>query len=248
MLDKKNSSKKKDHDLEMSEEEMKSRKRHNSLNRFLNSYFKYFLVLVAVLILLVAIQLLIRPKFNEAVVLSNNVLKEKKSEFINEYQKWQNYEKVIAEFNAIDQISVAKIKKIIPETYSRDDLFTEITYFLISNNYQVKKVEVVSPLAASSLEEGLNLGRRGTAPLPVVATGSDSVKSDLYQKRLSALPDEIGAWVVKVSLSDINYSGLRKMLVDLENNLKLIDIYFLDFQPLDKGVTLEFLTYYYKNN
>lgn len=236
----------KKNESENEEVDFSVKKRRNNINRFLNSYFKYFLVVVIFVILLMAIIFLVKPRFEDAVIASNNILQERKTEFIKKYQELEKYKELIADFETVDSGVAYKINKMVPTGYSRDDLFSEITYFLISNDFKVKNVEVISLNENKNnipSDSNINLGRR--------AVNSDNnntaTTSDLYLQHLNSLPIGVGAWEVKASISDINYTGLKKLLSILENNLKLIDIYYLDFQPGNRSVDIEFLTYY-KNN
>ncbi len=225
-----------------------AKKRHNNINRFLNYYFKYFLVFLLCIFLIIVIVFFIKPRFEKAVVTSNDILQKQKTEFIQKYQDLENYKELIAGFENVNPDITYKINKIIPTAYTRDDLFTEITYFLISNDFKVDNVEVISLEKNETnipAETGVNLGRR-VENTKKVDSSDTGTTSDLYLKQLNSLPSTIGAWVVKVSISDIDYSKLKKLFNVLENNLRLIDIYYLDFQPESRSVNIEFLTYYKK--
>jgi len=225
-----------------------AKKRHNNINRFLNSYFKYFLVFLLCIFLIIVIVFFIKPRFEKAVFTFNDILQKQKTEFIQKYQDLENYKELIAGFENVNPDITYKINKIIPTAYTRDDLFTEITYFLISNDFKVDNVEVISLEKNETnipAETGVNLGRR-VENTKKVDSSDTGTTSDLYLKQLNSLPSTIGAWVVKVSISDIDYSKLKKLFNVLENNLRLIDIYYLDFQPESRSVNIEFLTYYKK--
>jgi hypothetical protein len=235
---------KKVRDVEFDEEILKARKRRNNINRFLMSYFKYFLVVIIFIILVLSFKFLLIPQYKEVVFASNNVLKEKKTEFMLQYQELKNYENTINQFNTINSNDIYRIEKMIPNSYSRDDLFAEITYFLMTNNYKVENVEVLSlDQAPTSTDSNINLNRRSDSQNQKTTTSSSS---DLYKKQLSLLPENIGAWKIRVSVSEVDYFSLKKMLNILESNLKIIDIYYLDFKPTDRTVSIDFLTYYKK--
>lgn len=235
---------KKGRDIEFDEEILKTRKRRNNINRFLMSYFKYFLVAIIFIILVLSFKFLLIPQYGEVMFTSNNVLQEKKTEFILQYQKLKDYENTINQFNAINSNDIYRVEKMIPNSYSRDDLFAEITYFLMTNNYKVENVEVLSlDQTSTTTNPDFNLDRRSDLKNQKATT---STSSDLYKKQLSFLPDNIGAWKIRVSVSGVDYFSLKKMLNILESNLKIIDIYYLDFQPADRIVSVDFLTYYKK--
>ena len=44
----------------------------------------------------------------------------------------------------------------------------------------------------------------------------------------------------------VNYDGLKKLLATIENNLRLMDVNKIDFDPGARTVTLEVALYYLK--
>jgi hypothetical protein len=225
------------------EAEVISRKKSNAVNKFLNLYFKYIAVFIVFVFLWGATRFFIKPKFDQALFLSNNTLTQKRTQFVNEYNKMENNRKVIAEYEEIDPEIIDKISKMIPVEYSRDDLFTEITYFLIKNEYKINNISVVNPLATtddSVSGEGSVSGRRG---------GSDDSQSDSlpHINYVKTLPPEIGSWFITVSLLDVDYYSLKRLITLLEDNLKIMDIFSIDFQPSSNIVNISILTYYHKN-
>lgn len=219
-----------------------NRKRNNNINNFLNSYFKYIAVFLIFAFLWGGFRFFIKPSFDKAMLLSGVSTKKKKTEFIDAYSKMENYKNVLEEYSKIDQDKVNKIVKMIPNEYSRDDLFTEITYFLIKNNYKVDSIAISNPLSESNEEEGVPpvTNRRTT-------TENINKEEESYVNYIKSLPPEIGTWVVTLKLSEVDYFDLKELFSILENNLKLIDVFSVDFQPSINVVNIKILTYYYKN-
>ncbi|MFA5644513.1 MAG: hypothetical protein WC928_03245 [Patescibacteria group bacterium] len=213
-----------------------AKKRKNDLNRFLNSYFKFFSLFFILLFLWASFRFIVQPKFKKVVSESNNILIEKKSQFIKEYRNLQNYKKTIAEFSEINPENIYKILKILPDEYTRDDLFTEITYFFIKNNFKLKSVDI-SPTAGTLGESLEGTGRRSAEVV---------VESPQYLDHLSSLPTEVGSWFIEVEFSGINYFNLKYLLSLLENNLKIVDTFSVEFSPQDGTAKIGLLTYYYK--
>ena len=166
---------KKERDVEFDEEILKARKRRNNINRFLMSYFKYFLVAIIFIILVLSFKFLLIPQYGEVMFTSNNVLQEKKTEFILQYQKLKDYENTINQFNAINSNDIYRVEKMIPNSYSRDDLFAEITYFLMTNNYKVENVEVLSlDQTSTTTNPDFNLDRRSDLKNQKATTSTSS--------------------------------------------------------------------------
>lgn len=232
----------------INESEFADRKRRNDVNKFLNSYFRFIAVFILIVFLWVAIRFVIKPRFEDAIVLSNNALKQKKTEFLSEYKKMENYKKVIAEFSEIDPNKISKISKIVPDQYSRDDLFTEITYFLMKNNFKIQSITIVDPLVGTG-STGASVESSGSGASSERRTGavdSETTNTPAHTDYLKTLSPETGVWLVSLQLSEINYLALKSLLSVLENNLKLIDIFSINFQPTASSVDLSFFTYYYK--
>ncbi len=62
----------------------------------------------------------------------------------------------------------------------------------------------------------------------------------------SSLPSEIGRIKVTLSIIGVDYFSLKNTLNTIENNLMIMDIISLDFQPSNNSVDLVFYTYYLK--
>ncbi|MDD3711466.1 MAG: hypothetical protein PHP37_02610 [Patescibacteria group bacterium] len=224
------------------------KKNYNKVNKFFNSYFRFIAVFVLIVFLWVTIRFMIKPKFEDAIVLSNNALKQKKVEFLSEYKKMEKYKRVIAEFSEIDSVKIDKINKMVPSAYSRDDLFTEITYFLIKDNFKINGITIADPIATAGSAvavteesgEGAFSGRRSNT------VSTEESNAPVHSNYLKTLSPELGVWLVNLRLNNINYQDLKKLLITLENNLKLIDIFSINFQPTTQSVDISFFTYYKK--
>jgi len=56
----------------------------------------------------------------------------------------------------------------------------------------------------------------------------------------------VGSLSINLSLSAVNYSGLKSLIRKLENNLRLLDIQNINFSPTEESLTLSLTTYYYE--
>ncbi len=215
--------------------EAEARRRRNALNRFLNSYLKFFVVLLVLVFLWGAINFIIQPKFNEVIQSNDTFLKSKKSEFLIQYNELQKYKRIISEFSNISPENIYKVEKMIPTEYTRDSLFTEITYFLIKNNFKISSIKVTDIRTVGS-------GTANTRRTQVTESNTEQPYSSL----ISYLPNDVSYYVVDLNLTNVDYSALKYLLVSLENNLKLIDVYAVNFDPKALTAEISFLTYYKK--
>lgn len=216
---------------------LKKRRLNNKINSFLNSYFKLVVVIFVVVFFISLINYVIIPRFKKVAVSSEEVLQNKKAELLREYSFLQNYKKIIANFSQINEEDIYKTEKMIPARYSREDLFIEVTYFLLENNFKTDLVKISDPLDLAPSEQPDTQGRRKVA---------SNVERPEYYDYIVALSPKIGTWLVEVELSEVDYPSLKQFLSIMENNLKLMDVYSLDFDPQTKTIKAKIITYYKK--
>ncbi len=223
--------------IKKDQDNLDSKKKRNATNKFLNANFKVMVFIFILIFIGASFYFLILPKFKEASGASNQVIEQKKTEFIREYNNLQNYKSLIAEFSEVSPENVYKIKKMVPDAYTRDDLFTEVTYFLIQNGFKINSINIFDPSAETVKAE------KGTKR----ATTEEKVASlPAYQEKISSLPTTIGVWVINLELVNIDYPKVKSLLNILENNLKIIDVYSLDFSPANNTLNIGLMTYYNK--
>jgi hypothetical protein len=229
-----------DKDFKGDNRDIKKIKNKNAINRFLKSYFHIFVLVFILLFLYLSFSFLIKPKFDKVTYYSDDILEERENEFIDIYKEFQLRKAVIHDFRQIEEIDKYRVGRMIPEEYSKDDLFVEIAYFLMENNFDIISVEVIDPSNLESQDDNRDdLGRR---------TNNETDTSNPYETYLNQLPNNVGTWLAKISLSDMNYRDLKRLLGILEKNLKLFDVFSLDFDPQEEVVEIEIFSYYYKNN
>lgn len=235
MEDKKNN--KEDDSIKEEQKMLARRKFLNRISSFLNSHFQYFSFLVLFFVFWFSFNFIIEPKYEKISLASSEILETKKSLFISEYKELASYKKNIDIFESINSGDMDKISKMIPSEYSRDDLFTEFTYFLMKNNFNVKSISVSN--AENISVEKQALSRRSGA----------SENPEFFRKTQVSLPlpPGIGSWLIRAEVSNITYTDLKYLLDIIENNLKLVDVVSIDFDPAANIVSFDALTYFYKN-
>ena len=227
----------KDKENQKSELELRKRRRSNQVNAFLNKYFKGLVVLFVLFIFIVAVVYIIIPRFKKTSDFSSQLIKDRKAELLREFQVLKDYQTIILDYSLIRSSDIERVKKMVPFFYTREDLFIEANHFLLENNFRVDSVVVrdISDKEEDSKHDAL--GRRN---LP-----SQDEESSL-DEYLKSLNKELGVWILEIDLKDIGYSDLKRYLVLMENNLKISDIYSLDFDPEARTLKVQILTYYQK--
>lgn len=85
----------------------------------------------------------------------------------------------------------------------------------------------------------------------VIIKNGFTVDSITIQKELnpaSTLPATgIGRVKVDLAVSSVDYRGFKSLLMIMENNVRLMDVYSLEFDPAGSTAKIEFYTYFLKN-
>ena len=217
--------------------DIKKRRRNNEINSFLNKYFKGVVVLVVLFIFLAGIIYIIIPRFQKTSSSSSRLIKDRKLELIREFQTLKDYQAIISEYSNIGVKDINRINKMIPLAYSREDLFIEMSHFLLENNFKADSLVVSDPNQKEEEGKYDAMGRRN------IAKKTEDTSLDLY---LKSLPIELGVWLIDLELNDIDYPNLKRFLSLIEKNLKISDIYSLNFNPEDQSLQVQILTYYQK--
>ncbi len=128
---------------------------------------------------------------------------------------------ILNDFNNIKDIDKQKIDKILPSNRDHIDLFPEIEYLTLRNGLLFNSVGITEISDVSS----------------VVAV-EDASKAKLKN---------IGAFLISISVSGADYQNFKKYLASLEENLRLMDVIRLSYDPKSKAASLEILTYFWKD-
>jgi hypothetical protein len=129
---------------------------------------------------------------------------------------------LLAVYNSLDKKNIDKINFIAPVKQNKEELFTEI-------NYLVSKSQLV--LLSVALSGGGAYQDRG-------------IFKNTTEKNNQA--EKIESVSVNLSISGTDYSAFKALLDLLENNLRLIDVTSLSFDPKSESTTLTMDVYYLK--
>jgi hypothetical protein len=245
-------------DLHLLEDDnLRKRKISNKINSFLNSNFQYVSIIVIAVVFWFSFSYIFVPKYEMIVRDSTEILQEKKEGFVREYRVLADNKESVKTYSQIDESDIDKIMKIVPEEYTKDYLFTWFTYFLMKNNYNVRSVkitdinEVNKKVEEQTTIEGSTLGesRRGAEETESTSTSTRSNLSyapNHFNSLSYDISSSLGAWVIKTEISGVTYFDLKYLVDIIENNLKIIDIVSLDFNPASRVVEMEAVSYYKK--
>jgi len=227
----------------MSEElEIKKRRVRNTLNTALNRYFGLVIAVVVLAILSVSYVYFIKPQYDSIVKNVNESFFEK-NQLLPKYREADSYKNILKAYKLVDANDIKRVNDMIPDEYIKEDLFTELVYIVAHNGFTVNSLDItkysdsVKPAASSDSVRRSN----DKAATPTAASTTTSTKAIV-----PALPNGVGAMTAKLDVSDLKYKDFLKLLNILEENLRLLDINSVSFNPGNNSAVFNFSTYYLK--
>ncbi len=203
-------------------------KQKRALNLFLLHYFKYLAVFLSILVFVIGVLYVVKPRYAEM----NKIVEEDKKKKEAEIKEIEDYlsklESFKESFNAISENDIKRINTMIPDKFSPEDLFPEIEA-LIGGKGMITSIEINEKEKSDtgSLLEKL-------------------LKKKANPQKSTDVSASLGKAIIKVNVVGITYYDLKQILFDIENNLHLMDVTNIDYNPENKKVTLEITTYYLK--
>jgi hypothetical protein len=192
-------------------------------NRFLEKYFNWIVAGIAAIIFVSGFFILLIPKYEQTIKYFDVFNNQQTLDVADLQNQIDKTEKLIASYNKISQDDIDKIAAIAPPAENKEEIFSEINYLASSNQLILGSVSLSS--SSGYQDQGL---------LPI--TGADS-----------AIASGIQTVSINLSLSGVSYEGLKSFLSVLENNLRLMDVVNLNFDPHGETVSLS-INAYYSNN
>lgn len=199
----------------------RDQKNQNSLNLFLNNYFNIILVFILIIILTAAYITLIKPKYLETKWLIQENLEQQHRIYAEQQKRLKNLEVVANLYSKIPSADLQKFNEVLPDNYIKERLFGELEEIITENGFTVNSISLEKTEEGNKIN---NLGEEG-----------------------SNIPEKVGTVNLSLSLSAVNYSGLKNLLRLFENNLRLFDVRQIDFAPDDNSVDLNLSTYFYNH-
>lgn len=140
-----------------------------------------------------------------------------------------------------EQVAIQRLKKI-----SQD----QIDFSKIKENPELQKLLHILPNKKEVAEIFVEFDKMAQAENFKIVNFSMSEDLSQNASRFNNLPENLGQIQIQTSLAGSGYERLKRLLVMLETNLRLIDINSLSFIPNYNGTTLySFMitTYYIKD-
>ena len=209
---------------ELEEENEKRQQLKRKLNNIFSQYFNLLLVLEIILIFVFGYFLLLKPKYDQINNQINLVNNQEQRDYQSKVQELQQINSLIDVYKKIDPDYVKKINSLVPVEKNREELFSQINYIVAKNQLLLSQISLAS---ANSLDK--------KTEKPATTTAKDYLASG-----------EVEKVSISISVKGATYELLKNFLSALENNLRLMDVQAISFNPKDGSASLTVNTYYLK--
>jgi len=189
--------------------------------------YNFFGVLIFITVILIASLswiTILKPKFKAI---------NSGEEFIRKTEEYQSQSRYYAMLNSIkdsyQKISAEDKKKIESFVNVSDnvlDLYSEIEYLARINNWSADKIDN-KPMDDVLFRSNLSASTKRNSLLE---------KTKVWRTTLTLVGD-------KSKDPKVNYSNLKRLVLAMESNLRLMDIQRIAFDPVANSATIEVLTY-----
>ncbi len=198
----------------------------NSRNAFLNRYFNLILAVVVIFVLFFGFLLFIQPKFNETKLLIRSNIDNQKKLYAQQKLKLDSLRVLNELYGKIPTDDINKFNHVLPSKYQVESLFGEFEDIINQGGWTLNSISWLD-----LQEEDKNMAI------------DPSAEKSLSEKSLEG--SSVGVIELNLSLSNLDYSGVKKLIKTLENNLRLFDIVSVNFSG-ESSAQIVIYTYYYE--
>jgi hypothetical protein len=197
--------------------------RLKKLNKFLNDYFNRIVAVTVATVFIFGLIFILIPKYQQTVKLVDSLNQQQTLDVKAKQQELEKINQLIATYSKIDKKYIDKIDSVVPLSENKEELFSELSYLVSVNQLFLNSVS----LSTVSLYENSGL-------LPVDRADKDII-------------DNLQEVTVSISVKGTNYQSFKNFLSALENNLRLMDVVSIQFDPQGENASLVINVYYYKS-
>jgi len=202
-------------------------------NTFLIRYFKLFVLGVVVFMLIIGFLVLLWPKYKEVKSLVKSSKQQQQEVFLQKHERLDDLRSIIDSYKSISESQKNKVDEVIPERRNKEEIFTEVKNLVARNGLSLKSItlEGDKEKEEKEREEERMIVRRQRSQ-----EQKEEEEEEDYEKR--ELPADIERIRFNLFVVGTNYNSLRSLLITLENNLSLMDIININFNPEGKTTNM----------
>ena len=200
----------------------------NNINIFLNRYFNAIAFAAAVVIFVLGYLFLIAPKYKQIVYNIESAGEEEGVKY-SERQKYLNQlKKLKTEYQTMDQADIEKIEKMLPSKKYHEELLPQLEEIILKNGFLLTSLQVEADGIQQENTENQTKSKN---------TGNKNLTEPAIKNKISKIK-------IKMNIVGADYKGFKRLLGVIENNLRLMDITNLSFDPSGDMISLEMYAYY----
>jgi hypothetical protein len=209
---------------------IESRKK-NQFNKILadlvGRFFNVVILLLVVLVFVIVYSLILKPKYDSVstVIAERNKIKqdnltvlENNLSIINRYKD---------EYKKISPDKLSKINTILPPFKTKEEFFTFFEEMILKRGYLITKLSVSSDMETK-------------------AQGAKTKEKVKVETARSNTGPQVGIMNIEMDIIGADYSGMKKLLELIENNLRIMDIDDIAYSYGGETLALKIKTYYLK--
>lgn len=203
------------------------------VNNILISYFKWFVTLVVLIVLVVGGLFLVWPKYQEVTSLLESSQQRQQEMIEQKKERLSKLQGIISDYNSISSRQKEKVEQMIPSRQNAEEMFTEFNYLMEENDLKLKSMQI---------QDG---GKEGSDR----EVNNRKEKKDSNEKEVildDSLPQGVESREVELLVLGTNYNSLKGLLETLERNLPVVDVVDISFSPEGNTTKLTVRTYQLK--
>lgn len=195
-----------------------------AINGFLIDYFRWLAILMVLAVFSIGTFFVVLPKYQEVSRQVNETLADQDNKYKTVFQYVSDLRRVNAEYRAIDQASLEKMRKFLPTQPETEDLLVQMEALSASHGLHLTNLEI----SAES---------KKTASNPFAGSEGSN----------TSLAADIGRVKINLSAKNVDYNLVKDFLGGVEKSLRLLDVYSVGYYPGNSNMNLEIYAYYLKS-
>jgi len=211
--------------LEKDKNKIKKEEIKQKINTFFARYFNWLLVFVVLVVVIAGGFFVLKPKYDYVVKFTENNNSGTEQEYSIRREYLDKIKSLISTYNKVSAADMKKVDLILAEKGVPEKLFSQIEALAEKNGLLLESLKIESPEEAEE-SSGINLKKK--------------------TEEAGSLPAEIGILKGTFSIVGVDYFSLKSLISTMENNLMLMDIVNLNFNPDTSSAEFVFHTYYLK--
>jgi hypothetical protein len=193
---------------------------------FLNHYFNAIIFVVFLAIVIFGLFIFVKPKYENVRSNINKTKETETAEYLKQSVRLEELKKIKENYDKISQEDIKKLDLMVPSMLDKEELLVQLEKIILQNGLLFSNLAV---------KEG--------------GSGSQSADESVLIEQSAPAGDlsssgEIKSLNISLPLTGVSYEGLKNILKVFQNNLRLMDINSISYNPEGQTINLEITTYY----